>query len=107
MRYPSQEVEQDRGHYCGLLGSDGAARNPSQEVEQSRDRYCSLPGSDGAVRNLPQEVEQSRGCYCGLSGRPGLSTEARLKCLVERSGYPSGRSSDVAGAPSIVGRLER
>ena len=35
-RYPSQEVEQDRGHYYGLPGSDGAAWNPSQEVEQGR-----------------------------------------------------------------------
>ena len=35
-RYPSQEVEQDRGHYYGLPGSDGAVWNPSQEVEQGR-----------------------------------------------------------------------
>ena len=35
-RYPSQEVEQDRGHYCGLPKRDGAAWNPSQEVEQGR-----------------------------------------------------------------------
>ena len=43
-RYPSQEVEQNRGRYCGLPGSDRAAQNPSQEVEQSRDRYSGLPG---------------------------------------------------------------
>ena len=58
--YPSQEVEQDRGHYGDLPGSDGAARNPSQEVEQSRGHYCGLPGS------------------------PGLSVEAWLRCLAER-----------------------
>ena len=34
VRYPSQEVEQDHGHYYGLPRSDGATWNPSQEVEQ-------------------------------------------------------------------------
>ena len=61
-RYPSQEVEQDRGHYYGLSGSDEAVWNLSQEVEQSRGRCCGLPGSDG------------------------LSTEVRLGCLMERCG---------------------
>ena len=57
VQYPSQKVEQDRGHYCGLSGSDGAVQNPSQEVEQSHGRYCGLSGSDGATRNSSQEVE--------------------------------------------------
>ena len=56
-RYLSQEVEQNRGHYCGLPGSDGTALNPSQKVEQSRGRYCGLPGGGGVTRNLLQEVE--------------------------------------------------
>ena len=85
-RYPSQEVEQDRSHYCGLSGRDGATQNPSQKMEQSRGRYCGLPGSDGATWNLLQEVEQSRGRYCGLPRGPGLSVEVRLKCLEERGG---------------------
>ena len=70
--------------------------------------YCVGPiaGSSGAAQNPSQEVEQSRGCYCGLPGSSGLSAEARLKRLVERGGYPSGRSSDVAGGLSIVGCLE-
>ena len=85
-RYPSQEVEQDRGHYCGLSGSDGAARNLSQEVKQCRGRYYGLPGSDEAMWNLLQEVEQSRDCCCGLPGGPGLSAEVRLECLAERGG---------------------
>ena len=51
VRYPSQEVEQDRGHYYGLPGSDGATWNPSQEVEQSHGYCCGLPGSDGAAWN--------------------------------------------------------
>ena len=66
-----------------------------------------VAGSGGAAQNPSQEVEQSHGRYCGLSGSPGLSAEARLKCLVERDGYPSERSSDVAGEPSVVGCLER
>ena len=85
MRYPSQKVEQNRGHYCGLPGSDGATRNPSQEVEQSRGRYCGLPGSDGAAQNLLQEVEQSRSHYCGLLGGPGLSVEVRSESGLHRS----------------------
>ena len=66
-----------------------------------------VAGSGGAAQNPSQEVEQSRGRYCGLSGSPGLSVEARLKRLAERGGYPSERSSDVAGGLSAVGCLER
>ena len=65
-----------------------------------------VAGSGGAAQNPSQEVEQSRGRYCGLPGSPGLSAEARLKRLAERGGYPSGRSSNVAGGPSTVGCLE-
>ena len=86
MQYPSQGVEQNRGHYGDLPGSDGAAWNPSQEVEQCRGRYCGLLWSNGAVRNLLQEVEQSRGCCCGPPVGPGLSAEVRLECLTERGG---------------------
>ena len=42
-RYPSQGVEQNRGYYGDLPGSDGAVRNPSWEVEQYRGRHCGLP----------------------------------------------------------------
>ena len=82
-------------------------RYPSQKVEQSRGHYCGLPGSDGAMRYPSQEVEQSRGHYCGLPGGPGLSAEARLRCLAERGSYPSERSSDVAGELSTIGCLGR
>ena len=85
-RYPSQGVEQNRGHYGDLPGSDGATRNPSQEVEQCRGRHCGLPGSDGATRNLLQEVEQGRGCCCGLPVGPGLSVEVWLGCLAGKGG---------------------
>ena len=52
-------------------------------MEQSHGRYCGLPGSDGAARDLLQKVEQSRGRYCGLPGGPGLGwspipAEARM-----------------------------
>ena len=86
VRYPSQGVEQNRGHYSDLPGSDGAARNTSQEVEQYHCRCCGLPGSDGAVRNPLQEVEQCRGRYCGLLEGPSLSAEVWLERLVERGG---------------------
>ena len=68
------------------VAKSGATWDPLQEVEQSRGRYCGLSGSDGAARNLLQGVKQSRGRYCGLPGGPGLLVEVRLECLAERGG---------------------
>ena len=65
-----------------------------------------VTGSDGAAQNPSQEVEQSHGRYCDLSGSLDLLIEVRLKCLAKRGGYPSGRSSDGTGGPSIVECLE-
>ena len=84
-----------RGEWSGFVAITAACR-----VEP-------VAGSGGAVQNPSQEVEQSRSRYCGLPGSPGLSVEARLRCLAERGSYPSERSSDIAGEPSIVGCLGR
>ena len=75
------------GVRCRDLSEDGGITwYPSQEVEQDRGHYCGLPGSDGAVRNPSQEVEQSHGRCGGLLEGPGLSAEVQLECLAERGG---------------------
>ena len=75
--YPSQEVEQVRGRYCGLPGDSGAVRSPPQEVEQGGYGHCGLSGNDGTARSPPQEVEQGRGHFEGLSGGADLSIGAQ------------------------------
>ena len=80
-----------RGEWSGVrcrdLPEDGRiAWYPSQEVEQDRGHHSGLPGSNGAVRNPSQEVGQDRGRCCVTLGSADLSAEVRLECLAERGG---------------------
>ena len=64
-----------------VAGSGGAAQNPSQEVEQSRGHYCGLSGSPGLSVEARSKRLVERGSYPSERSSDVAGEPSNVGCL--------------------------